>query len=243
MKTIIHQKLPTNWDQREKLRDKGQFWTPNWIADAMVAYVAQEVDIVFDPGVGKGVFYTALKKLDQKTKFYGTDIDPEIIEEAKVVLTKILNHFKENEKNIGKGLTEAFTETMNQSNIVGKCPSCGSDLKIMFSKKNKSYFIACSNYPNCKMTFSVPKYSLPKPSGKVCDVCAYPVINMIRKGKKPYEYCINPNCKKKEEWYNSHRNQSMYIIASCMLLTSTTFILLSLKYSCRLIVFWTSFVL
>ncbi|MFH1210590.1 MAG: DNA topoisomerase I [archaeon] len=130
----------------------------------------------------------------------------EIIEEAKVVLTKILKHFKENEKNIGKGLTEAFTETMNQSSIVGKCPSCGSDLKIMFSKKNKSYFVACSNYPNCKTTFSVPKYSLPKPSGKVCDACGYPVVNMIRKGKKPFEYCINPNCKKKEEWYNSQKN-------------------------------------
>jgi len=82
MKTIIHQKLPTNWDQREKLRDKGQFWTPDWIADAMVAYVAQEADIIFDPGVGKGAFYTALKKLNQNTKFYGTDIDPEIINEA-----------------------------------------------------------------------------------------------------------------------------------------------------------------
>src|SRR3989339_2084572 len=83
MKTIINQKVPTNWDQREKLRDKGQFWTPDWVADAMVAYVAQQADIVFDPGVGKGAFYTALKKLDRKIKFFGTDIDPRIIEEAK----------------------------------------------------------------------------------------------------------------------------------------------------------------
>jgi len=83
MKTIINQKVPTNWDKREKLRDKGQFWTPDWVADAMVAYVAQQADIVFDPGVGKGAFYTALKKLDRKIKFFGTDIDPRIIEEAK----------------------------------------------------------------------------------------------------------------------------------------------------------------
>lgn len=80
---MMHQKFPTNWGQREKLRDKGQFWTPGWVADAMVAYVAQQADIVFDPGVGKGVFYTSLKKLNQKTKFYGTDIDSAIIEEAK----------------------------------------------------------------------------------------------------------------------------------------------------------------
>lgn len=84
MKTAPHQKLPTNWDQREKLRDKGQFWTPDWVSDAMVGYVARGVDVIFDPGVGKGVFYDSLKKINQKTKFYGTDIDPAIIEEARL---------------------------------------------------------------------------------------------------------------------------------------------------------------
>lgn len=83
MKTVVHQKPPTQWGDREKLRDKGQFWTPDWVAEAMVAYVAQGANMVFDPGVGKGVFYTALKKLNRKAKFYGTDIDLSIIEEAK----------------------------------------------------------------------------------------------------------------------------------------------------------------
>jgi len=72
-----------NKTKKEKLRDKGQFWTPDWIADAMVAYVSQGAEVVFDPGVGKGSFYTALKKLNRKVKFYGTDIDSEVIEEAK----------------------------------------------------------------------------------------------------------------------------------------------------------------
>ena len=84
MKTVIHQKLPTQWGEREKLRDKGQFWTPAWVAEAMVAYVAQGTNLVFDPCVGKGVFYTALKRVDRRKKFFGTDIDPEIIKEAQV---------------------------------------------------------------------------------------------------------------------------------------------------------------
>ncbi len=83
MKTTTHQKLPTQWNEREKLRDKGQFWTPDWVAEAMVAYVAQNADLIFDPGVGKGAFYIALKKIAPKKKFSGVDIDPEIIEEAK----------------------------------------------------------------------------------------------------------------------------------------------------------------
>ena len=83
MKTIIQQKLPSNWSEREKLRDKGQFWTPSWIADAMVAYVSRDSDLIFDPGVGKGAFYLALKKRNRKKKFCGFDVDPEIIQEAK----------------------------------------------------------------------------------------------------------------------------------------------------------------
>ncbi len=83
MKTMTHQKLPTQWNEREKLRDKGQFWTPDWVAEAMVAYVSQSADLVFDPGVGRGAFYSALKKVAPKKKFFGTDIDPEIIAEAK----------------------------------------------------------------------------------------------------------------------------------------------------------------
>lgn len=84
MKTAVHQKLPTHRAEREKLRDKGQFWTPDWVAEAMVAYVAIGTDAIFDPCVGRGAFYTALKKIAPKKKFFGTDIDPEIIKEAQV---------------------------------------------------------------------------------------------------------------------------------------------------------------
>ena len=83
MRAVIHQKLPAKWIDREKLRDKGQFWTPNWVAEAMAAYVVQEANCVFDPGVGKGAFYTALKKTTKGIKFFGTDVDSQIINEAK----------------------------------------------------------------------------------------------------------------------------------------------------------------
>lgn len=83
MKKITHQHLPTQWDEREKLRNKGQFWTPEWVAEAMVVYVAQNADLVFDPGVGKGAFYTALNNISPNKKFFGTDIDSEVINVAR----------------------------------------------------------------------------------------------------------------------------------------------------------------
>ncbi|MBI2667353.1 DNA topoisomerase I [Candidatus Woesearchaeota archaeon] len=124
----------------------------------------------------------------------------EILEEAKEVLTKTLNHFKENEKKIGKELSEANIETRDKANTVGKCPNCSNNLRIMYSKSNKSYFIGCSSYPECKTTFSVPKNALPKPTDNLCSECGSPVLNMIRKGKRPYQFCLNPNCKLKEEY-------------------------------------------
>ena len=75
-----HQKLPTEWNEREILRDKGQFWTPSWVAEAMVAYVAENTDLVFDPATGRGAFYAALLNLNKPNiSFFGTDIDSEVL--------------------------------------------------------------------------------------------------------------------------------------------------------------------
>ncbi|MFH1077557.1 MAG: N-6 DNA methylase [Pseudomonadota bacterium] len=76
-----HQALSADWDEREKLRDKGQFWTPSWVADAMVAYVLDEQEReVFDPATGRGAFLEALTRLDKTgIRFLGTDIDPECL--------------------------------------------------------------------------------------------------------------------------------------------------------------------
>lgn len=77
-----HQKLPTKWSEREILRNKGQFWTPSWVAEAMIAYVSQDTDLVFDPATGRGAFYEALLKLNKpKITFLGTDIDQEILKD------------------------------------------------------------------------------------------------------------------------------------------------------------------
>ncbi|HZF39482.1 MAG TPA: N-6 DNA methylase, partial [Blastocatellia bacterium] len=58
------QKLPSDWAAREALRDKGQFWTPQWVAEAMIAYcLADTVESVFDPAVGAGAFFIAAKKI------------------------------------------------------------------------------------------------------------------------------------------------------------------------------------
>ncbi len=57
MPKLDQYKVPTDWQARETLREKGQFWTPDWIAEAMVEYVlAGGSRNLFDPAVGAGAF-------------------------------------------------------------------------------------------------------------------------------------------------------------------------------------------
>lgn len=85
MRSMVLQQYPRERSEREKLRDKGQFWTPDWVARAMVQYVIEGSNLVFDPALGKGAFFTALKAINRlkctNVKFYGTDIDSQLVEE------------------------------------------------------------------------------------------------------------------------------------------------------------------
>ena len=120
-----------------------------------------------------------------------------VLEEAREVLTKILTEFKEKEKDIGKGLISANKESEEKANTVGKCPNCETgNLTIKRGKFGK--FIACSNYPDCKTTFNLPKSGLVKVTENLCKECGHPVILIIRKAKKPQEVCINSECPSKK---------------------------------------------
>ena len=123
----------------------------------------------------------------------------EILEEAKEILTKILEKIKKNEKEIGKFLLEALKETRSKESLLGICPECSGELKILFSRKTKKKFVACSNYPNCKNTYSLPQGAI-IPTEKVCQYCKTPIIKVVRKGKRPFEMCLTYNCKSKESW-------------------------------------------
>lgn len=82
------QRLPGSGPERELLREKGQFWTPQWVAQAMVSYaVSNGASCLFDPAVGAGAFFLAAKALQPSLRreitCFGRDIDPRVIEQAK----------------------------------------------------------------------------------------------------------------------------------------------------------------
>jgi hypothetical protein len=81
------QKLPSDWAGREALREKGQFWTPQWIAEAMIAYcLADGAESIFDPAVGAGAFFIAAKKIAREKSrlinLCGAELDQDALRQA-----------------------------------------------------------------------------------------------------------------------------------------------------------------
>ena len=140
----------------------------------------------------------------------GKSNEKETLEHAEKFLTKVLGEFKEKEIEIGKELAGSYQETMKLDSFVEKC-TCGGDLQIRYTPKFKSYFIACSKYPECKITRSLPRGFLAKGTGgKRCDACGAPEILLIKKGKRPWQFCINPDCPKKEEYKKKTVKKNTY---------------------------------
>ena len=87
MKINRHRKLPSAGPARESLRKKGQFWTPDWVAEAMITYVlgGSSTDI-FDPAVGAGAFFKAAKNVSltqqREINLLGMELDPESRQQA-----------------------------------------------------------------------------------------------------------------------------------------------------------------
>lgn len=123
----------------------------------------------------------------------------EVVKEGEEMLIKISKEFTGNEKEIGESLASSLISTWKKKKEgLGKCMKCDGNLVLRKSKFG-GYFVGCDSYPQCRFTISMPKGNL-KESGK-CKECGYSKITVFRgKGKKPWSFCINPNCPTKKRF-------------------------------------------
>lgn len=122
--------------------------------------------------------------------------EADVIENAKEIITKISEEFKAKETAIGKELMEGVETQRAEQRIANElmvCPTCKEGkLRILYSKKTRKYFVACSKYPDCKQTYPLPPNALIKKSEKVSED-GLPMLIAIRKGKRPWEFKFDPN--------------------------------------------------
>ncbi len=145
-----------------------------------------------------------------------------IVRNAEKSLKDIEKQFRKEEEKIGKELMSSINQIRDkerEENTLTKCPKCGKgDLRIMYNRKSKRYFIACSAYPDCRNTYTLPPYGLMKASylevdgekiNEKCTDCGFPLMLAIKKGKRPWKFCFNPECpsrKRQEEYKNNKEN-------------------------------------
>ncbi len=131
-----------------------------------------------------------------------------VVKKTEKIIEDIAKEFKAKEKEIGAGIlkgVEGLREIQQENSTLVQCPKCKKgNLRIMFSKKTRRSFVACSAYPECTNTYSLPPNSLIKKSDKICADCGFPKLLAIRKGRRPWEFCFNLDCesnrKMREEW-------------------------------------------
>jgi DNA topoisomerase-1 len=165
--------------------------------------------IIIDENLTKHLEDEMEKIVESKEDLTGLQKEEDkIVEEAKKVITDISKEFKLKETDIGKELAvglEIFRKEQMEANTIIQCPVCKKgSLRILFNRGSYRYFVACSAYPECKTTYSLPPNALVKKSEKICESCNWPKVMALRKGKRPWEFCFNINCEAnkalREEW-------------------------------------------
>ncbi len=147
------------------------------------------------------------KDLDKK--------EQKVIEGAKQAITKIAKQFETHEREIGIELLVAnakLREQQKEENRLNICPVCKKgNLTITYSKKTRRHFVACDAYPRCKTTFTLPPNGSLKRTDKVCDECGFPRLMLLKRGKRPWIFCFNPECpinKERIEEYKKKNNKN-----------------------------------
>ena len=123
-----------------------------------------------------------------------------VLQEVIEILKPVTLELKEKESSIGKQLNRAIKTAWLDEKAVGRCPKCvDGKLVILRSKKTGKRFVGCANYfeKKCDAVFPLPQFGAIRISDITCEICRYPIVYILMKGKKSWKLCINPNCPSK----------------------------------------------
>lgn len=93
---------------------------------------------------------------------------------------------------------DALADAVAADMYVGPCPKCGKDLQLRTSQKTRSMFIGCSGWPDCDVTYPLPKGKIEALDEK-CPVCGMPQVKVTAFRSKPRTLCIDPECETNKE--------------------------------------------
>jgi DNA topoisomerase-1 len=126
----------------------------------------------------------------------------DVVEEAVKVLRPVLAEFRSKESEIGAELDEALRRMAQRAVVLGPCPGCGDgEIRVIRNKNTGKRFAGCSNFfeGKCDVSYPLPQRGSVRATGKSCPSCGAPIIRVIRRGRRPWELCVNFDCPAKEK--------------------------------------------
>ncbi|MCL6106604.1 MAG: DNA topoisomerase I [Actinobacteria bacterium] len=99
-----------------------------------------------------------------------------------------------------EALAGEIVKGIQEDKLIGECPNCGKQLRVIRSKKTKKRFVGCEGYPECSTTYPLPQRGNIMPTFKTCPECGSPKIKILTRGRRPWELCVDPDCPTKEEY-------------------------------------------
>lgn len=124
----------------------------------------------------------------------GSVTKEDIVHGSRELLAKELAVLLPHSEKVGEALADAVAADA----YVGPCPKCGNDLQIRASAKTKSMFIGCAGWPDCDVTYPLPKGKV-ESMEEVCSECGMPQVKVTPFRSKPITHCINPDCATNQE--------------------------------------------
>jgi len=192
---------------RNYVKDQSIKATPLGIS--LIETLEKHSPIIIDEALTRE-FEKGMGSIQSSKKSY-KEKEEKILDMAKETIIKISKQFKKEEKKIGKELLAAnlkLREEQKKENALNICPICKKgNLGITYSKKTKRKFVACDAYPKCKTTFSLPPNAGIKKEGKNCEKCGFPKLISIKRGRKPWRFCFNPQCPTNKERIEAYRRK------------------------------------
>ncbi len=118
----------------------------------------------------------------------------EVVTESQDMLEDVFDKLEKNKDKIGDSIKKALRE----QNTIGACPWCGNDMVVSQSRWGKR-FASCTYFPQCRNSYPLPQKGRIVATGNICEHCRSPVIEVVSRGKRAWETCVNMNCPGREE--------------------------------------------
>jgi len=164
------------------------------IVATSLAFKITELLLKYCPRVIDVAFTRELEGMMERIES-GQETRERVIFETVEHLKPVIEDLKANEAEIGKELTKTIKEMkMAEITLRPPCPQCGSQLRIIRSRRSGKRFIGCSGMwkNNCRFGLPLPQFGVLTLLEKDCRECGFQLIQVKTKGKRPMISC--PKC-------------------------------------------------